>query len=284
MVVGSMVVVKTEISNSQSLRIWMVLVKEERDAFVGRSINHSNLVIIHVRNHAGRYACARPAPSELRENRKKIGEFVAKAQRLYGVLVNSLSRIRIPKTFIGYWPRKAKAGQSTTDVRLSGGESVDSPAFLNMEDEVKIILISFVKENKKKQKEKTKKDAECTSNSRPSDTEPGQSLLKACSSGPEHDDHREEDLRRSEHVATKEEVMAVMEGSYRERSGGGSLVGVISCLTWTWRRSRWCCCGEGEANQTADESVTMDIRRRKGRGTKTKRIGIIDKYHTLETQ
>lgn len=83
------------------------------------------------------------------------------------------------------------------------------------------------------------------------DTEPGQSLLKACSSGPEHDDHREEDLRRSEHVATKEEVMAVMEGSYRERSGGGSLVGVISCLTWTWRRSRWCCCGEGEANQTA---------------------------------
>ncbi|CAN6904604.1 unnamed protein product, partial [Brassica oleracea] len=130
------------------------------------------------------------------------------------------------------------------------------------EDEVKITLISFVKENKKKQKEKIKKDVECTSNARPSgrnwplglsipDTEPGQSLLKACSSGPEHDDHREEDLRRSEHVATKEEVMAVMEVSYRERSGGGSLVGVISCLTWTWRRSRWCCCGEGEANQTA---------------------------------
>ncbi|CAN7022666.1 unnamed protein product, partial [Brassica rapa subsp. trilocularis] len=96
------------------------------------------------------------------------------------------------------------------------------------EDEVKITFIPFVKENKKKQKNRQKKDAECTSNARPSgrnwplglsipDTESGQSLLKACSSGPEHDDHREEDLRRSEHVATKEKVMAVMEVSYKER-------------------------------------------------------------------
>ncbi|CAN6898181.1 unnamed protein product [Brassica oleracea] len=126
----------------------------------------------------------------------------------------------------------------------------------------KLPLYPSLNKIRKNKKKRDAFDAECTSNSRPSgrnwplglsipDTEPGQSLLKACSSGPEHDDHREEDLRRSEHVATKEEVMAVMEGSYRERSGGGSLVGVISCLTWTWRRSRWCCCGEGEANQTA---------------------------------
>lgn len=52
-------------------------------------------------------------------------------------------------------------------VNVCGG-SVSVAETLNEEDEVKITFIPFVKENKKKQKKDKKKDAECTSNARPS--------------------------------------------------------------------------------------------------------------------
>ena len=46
--------------------------------------------------------------------------------------------------------------------------SIEEIKTLNEEDEVKIILIPFIKEKKKKQKKTKKKDTECASNARPS--------------------------------------------------------------------------------------------------------------------